>query len=231
MKPYLISEIFGPTLQGEGALCGQVSHFIRVSGCAWRCSWCDSMHAVDPKQIHKKSRKLTADQVIKEVIDLPPSPWITLTGGDPCLYDLYPIAGQLKFGGYKIAVETQGAFYKHWLQVCDLITCSPKPPSSKMDNKVNMNVLREYSEKLKDRLVFKVVVFTNADLEFITKLYPEFLQHKWFISVGTYPEDNRHNILERFRGISEKVLVNPILKNMTVFPQMHVLLWGHALGR
>ncbi|CUH42006.1 7-carboxy-7-deazaguanine synthase [Ruegeria atlantica] len=42
-----ISEIFGPTVQGEGALIGQPTVLVRSGGCDFRCSWCDSLHAVD----------------------------------------------------------------------------------------------------------------------------------------------------------------------------------------
>jgi 7-carboxy-7-deazaguanine synthase len=45
--PIRISEIFGPTIQGEGVLIGLPTVFVRTGGCDYRCSWCDSLHAVD----------------------------------------------------------------------------------------------------------------------------------------------------------------------------------------
>src|SRR6056297_3563779 len=45
--PLRVSEIFGPTIQGEGALIGVPTVFVRLGGCDYRCSWCDSLHAVD----------------------------------------------------------------------------------------------------------------------------------------------------------------------------------------
>ena len=48
MSTLRISEIFGPTIQGEGAVIGQPTVF---RACRWlRLSlfdWCDSLHAVD----------------------------------------------------------------------------------------------------------------------------------------------------------------------------------------
>ena len=38
-----ISEIFGPTIQGEGALIGVPTVFVRTGGCDFRCSWTPSM--------------------------------------------------------------------------------------------------------------------------------------------------------------------------------------------
>ena len=43
-----VVETFGPTIQGEGPYAGRVCHFVRFGGCDYRCTWCDSMHAVDP---------------------------------------------------------------------------------------------------------------------------------------------------------------------------------------
>ncbi|TIT89813.1 MAG: 7-carboxy-7-deazaguanine synthase QueE, partial [Mesorhizobium sp.] len=34
-----VSEIFGPTVQGEGVLIGLPTVFIRTGGCDYRCSW------------------------------------------------------------------------------------------------------------------------------------------------------------------------------------------------
>jgi len=47
-----VSEIFGPTIQGEGALIGQPTVFVRTGGCDYRCTWCDTLHAVDARYRH-----------------------------------------------------------------------------------------------------------------------------------------------------------------------------------
>jgi len=44
-----ISEIFGPTVQGEGPLIGQPTVFVRTGGCDYRCVWCDTLYAVLPE--------------------------------------------------------------------------------------------------------------------------------------------------------------------------------------
>ena len=45
--------MFGPTVQGEGPYAGRVCHFLRLGGCDYRCSWCDTPYAVDPVQVRK----------------------------------------------------------------------------------------------------------------------------------------------------------------------------------
>ena len=52
MSQLRIAEIFGPTIQGEGALIGEPTVFVRTGGCDYRCTWCDSLHAVDSAYRH-----------------------------------------------------------------------------------------------------------------------------------------------------------------------------------
>src|SRR3954449_9550536 len=81
-----IVEIFGPTIQGEGAEAGLATHFVRVGGCDYRCSWCDTMYAVDPATVRATARKLTSDDIVSELEHLPGAPeWVTISGGNPAL--------------------------------------------------------------------------------------------------------------------------------------------------
>jgi organic radical activating enzyme len=55
-----------------------------------------------------------------------PADWICLTGGEPTLQDLGPLAGLLRADGWKVQIETNGTI---WTPVpADWITISPKPP-------------------------------------------------------------------------------------------------------
>src|SRR5947209_8352955 len=67
VKTYPVIEIFGPTIQGEGAEAGLATHFLRVGGCDYRCSWCDTMYAVDPAEVRANSRHLSREQIIEEI--------------------------------------------------------------------------------------------------------------------------------------------------------------------
>ncbi len=39
MSQLRIAEVFGPTIQGEGALIGEPTVFVRTGGCDYRCAW------------------------------------------------------------------------------------------------------------------------------------------------------------------------------------------------
>ena len=69
-----IAEIFGPTIQGEGALIGEATVFVRAGGCDYRCVWCDSPHAVD-SAYRETWAAMTSEEVWAEVL--------RLSGGQP----------------------------------------------------------------------------------------------------------------------------------------------------
>src|SRR5215831_5300129 len=62
-----ISEIFGPTVQGEGPLIGQPTVFVRTGGCDYRCVWCDTLYAVLPE--HRSEWVLMKPTEIERRID------------------------------------------------------------------------------------------------------------------------------------------------------------------
>jgi len=243
-----VIELFGPTLQGEGALCGKTSYFIRFGGCTYRCKWCDSMHAVDPEQISKNATRMDEADIAKKITGLGGpnrAVWVTLSGGDPCIYDLRGLVLKLAASGMRVAVETQGAFYKPWLQYCQAVTCSPKAPSSGMSEKTDLKVLKEYVGQLGGIYIptggkvlnFKVVVFDEEDLLFAAEIHKKFKSIPFYLSVGTTalnrpesPEEVTTGIMERFRWLSAEALASPVFADATVLPQMHAMLWGHQRG-
>ena len=65
MTRILVSEIFGPTVQGEGPLIGQPSVFVRTGGCDYRCSWCDTLYAVLPQYRDEWTLMTPADIMVR----------------------------------------------------------------------------------------------------------------------------------------------------------------------
>ncbi len=133
MSTIRISEIFGPTIQGEGALIGQPTVFVRTGGCDYRCSWCDTLHAVDSEFRHSW-RPMTAANIFAKVQELSGnvSVMVSLSGGNPAIQPLGELIALGKPHGYRFALETQGSIAKDWFADLDVLTLSPKPPSSGM---------------------------------------------------------------------------------------------------
>jgi 7-carboxy-7-deazaguanine synthase len=172
-KKIPVIELFGPTFQGEGALCGVQTYFLRTGLCDYDCVFCDSRHAVDPHQVRAIAKwqtqaeieedfwKLVAGQAATAV-----APWMTLTGGNPCIHDLTYLVEALQTRGIKINVETQGTICPPWLPKVDLVTISPKSPG--MGEKFEEDKFRDMLRKcmLQTQIAVKIVVFNTVDLEF-----------------------------------------------------------------
>ena len=175
-KKIPIMECFGPTIQGEGLMSGTFSHFLRTGGCPLKCKWCDAMHAVDPKRVKEGRTLMDWREVLDAVQALPWAPYVTLTGGDPCMWhDLGNIIGPLNLSHMRIAVETQGTLFPWWLEQCDVITFSPKGPSSgnPVDPQGILEWLKNNGTKRKNRVCVKVVVGTKEDLNYAMSLYEQ----------------------------------------------------------
>ena len=117
MKKYKICEIFS-SIQGEGSASGTPTIFIRFFGCNLACSFCD-------EPLHKIKYIEMSLIEIQEALQKFKCKHITITGGEPTLYDLNGFIKALKELGYYISVETNG-FKLHNIIEADYIVCSPK---------------------------------------------------------------------------------------------------------
>jgi 7-carboxy-7-deazaguanine synthase len=81
-----ISEIFGPTIQGEGPLIGRPTVFVRTAGCDYRCRWCDTLYAVLP-EYRDEWTQMTTSEILARVTELTANKHvlISLSGGNPAL--------------------------------------------------------------------------------------------------------------------------------------------------
>ncbi len=127
-----ISEIFGPTIQGEGALIGMPTVFVRTGGCDFRCSWCDTRYAVDPA-FRADWQPMDAEAILAEINRLSGGEpiLVTLSGGNPALQPLEPCCCSASCRP-SLRHGTQGSKAQPWFDALDYLTLSPKPPSSGM---------------------------------------------------------------------------------------------------
>src|SRR4051794_1609673 len=164
MKHPRISEIFGPTIQGEGPLIGYPAVFVRAAACDYDCAWCDTPHAVQP-EYRNEWHFMPCEEIQARVDELAANKpvLVTLSGGNPALQPFGPLIELGHCKGHSFALETQGSIAQSWFADLDWLVLSPKPPSSKYVT--NWCTVEACLAAANDgpRCALKIVVFDDAD--------------------------------------------------------------------
>lgn len=238
-KTFPVIEIFGPTIQGEGAEAGRPCYFVRLGGCDYRCSWCDTMYAVDPAQVRAGAEQLNARQISGRVSGLGGrAEWVVISGGNPALHDLGGLVEEFHAEGLRVAVETQGSVWRDWLGRVDRLTVSPKPPSSGMAGEPQEARFDEFMRSASagrswESVVLKIVCFDEEDLAWAKRVARRWPDPELHLSAGTPvppPADLAAAVGESFRRLCEQVAGDPELAHARVLPQLHVIAWGEERG-
>jgi 7-carboxy-7-deazaguanine synthase len=163
------------TIQGEGYHSGKAAYFIRLGGCDVGCHWCDVKESWDA-QLHPPTA--VAD-IIRDALAVPAKA-VVVTGGEPAMYPLERLTGELKKNGVATFLETSGAYpiTGTW----DWICLSPKKTAAPL------------AECLAKADELKVIVHNNNDLEWGEKFAKQvrkdcklFLQPEWSKAVQMMP--------------------------------------------
>lgn len=227
-----VSEIFGPTIQGEGALIGRPTVFVRTGGCDYRCSWCDTLYAVESKY-REDWKPMSAEEIFKEVqrLSMGIPLMITLSGGNPAIQPFQDLLDLGHAHGYEFCMETQGSVVQEWFADIDVLTLSPKPPSSGMETDFDaLNACIDASQGADT--VLKIVVFDEVDYIYarkVAQLYPDI---PLYLQPGNHSVDrafDAEGVMDRMRWLVDKVSED-LWFDITVLPQLHTLIWGNKRG-
>jgi organic radical activating enzyme len=176
------------SIQGEGVFVGQPSFFIRMGGCDVGCVWCDVKDSWDADN----HPKISIDSLLEEAKKYP-SRLVIITGGEPAMYDLTELTKKFKEAGYRVHIETSGAY--PLVGEFDWITFSPKKFKKPLEDVAKM------ANEL------KIVVFNKSDIKWAE-------EHQKLVSsdckLFLQPEWDK-------RKISEKIVFNYILTNPNWF--------------
>lgn len=214
-----ISEIF-MSIEGEGVRTGAPSVFVRLFGCNLRCSYCDSMYAVEGNDF----REMTITDVIDSIRNFNVSN-VTITGGEPLIHPgIQDLLNQLDQQGYEINIETNGTCpkFKDYKNV--FYTMDWKSISSGENSKMNLNKLMDLSQKD----VVKFVVANPSDLQEASNVIETLENH--FKNLGkSLPY---FYVSPVFKTMAYEDMVNWILSNQTMVRnkvrfqvQLHKIVW------
>jgi len=220
-----IAELFY-SLQGEGALVGVPSVFIRTSGCNLRCSWCDTPYT----SWQPEGNELEIRQILDEV-KAHPARHVVVTGGEPMILpEVIPLTERLRALGLHITIETAGTVFRP--VACDLMSISPKlsnstpsgPWSTQHDRlRIQPGTLAELMGRYAYQLKF--VIARPLDLEEVRDLLETLRADR--SRVILMPEGTDRDVLrERSLWLAE------ICKDegFRFSPRLHVELYGNQRG-
>lgn len=143
---------------------------------------------------------------------------------------------KLQERGIKVAIETQGSKWQDWLSKVDMLTLSPKPPSSGMSTDWTMlDLIMDRMKTTKSSYSLKVVVFNDEDYEYSRTVHERYPEVPFFLQTGNdnvvEEGDISGRLLGRLEWLFNKVIVDPRMNNARVLPQLHALIWHNKRGK
>lgn len=239
-KTIPVLEIFGPTIQGEGAVIGMKTMFVRTAGCDYSCKWCDSAFTWDGSA-KDDIKQMSAEEIWDSMKEIGQDNFshVTISGGNPALIkNISDLVSLLRKNGIRIGVETQGSKWQDWLSLVHDMTVSPKPPSSGMET--NFEKLDAMIEKLtysaNSNVSLKVVVFDDEDFEYAKSIHSRYPLVPFYVQVGNDDVHGREDgvlvqsLLSKYEWLIDLVVKTSDMNDARVLPQLHTLVWGNKRG-
>lgn len=223
----VVSEVFGPTFQGEGPSAGRAAAFVRLGRCNLACSWCDTPYTWDWDRFDPEVELTTmaVDDVL-ERLDATGAGMVVVTGGEPLLqqHRLPPLLEGLKARGRRVEVETGGTVAPSLPEgLVDAWNVSPKLASSGMpaERRLRPDALRAFVAT--GRAVFKFVVRAPTELDEVAALAEGHgLDPVWVMPEGT----DEATVVAGLRELAPAV----VARGWNLTPRLHVLVWGDRRG-
>lgn len=232
--------VFGPTLQGEGTNSGMPVSFVRLYGCDFRCSWCDTPFSLG-KDKGGSFEAVTPEVIIDRLDDIGCKN-VVISGGNPLVQPIPALEAffiKLVEAGYWIQVETQGSIFPSpvVLEMADFWSLSPKLPSAgKMESK-NWKAVNRFIEKVPPTsLQLKFVVSSHEDYNYIKiRLASDLVAAHLAVPIIFQPEGMQlekfdlNEYIDRLHRLSN--IINSDLafwgdyKAIRVLPQLHKIIW------
>lgn len=208
-----ITEVFH-SLQGEGSHSGLPTTFVRLTGCALRCVYCDTEYAF-------YGGGWQSFEELMAQVKANGAKLVQVTGGEPLHQKaVWPFVDELIEEGFIPLIETSGAESIAGLHPQAHIVLDLKTPESGESERM----LWENLDHLKVTDEVKFVVCSEADLNWSIRTIQERQLDRRFqilISpIASYPDKAR---------LAEQLLESGIQARFQI--QLHKILWGNEVGR
>lgn len=225
-----LSEVFGPTFQGEGPHAGRRCGFVRLGLCNLSCEWCDTPYTWDHTRYDVKAEcpDTPITQVAAAVEQLGVDV-VVLSGGEPLMHAAKLPALFAATHGVQWHVETNGTIVPPdwWAANVTHTTVSPKintgDPAKK---RLKARPLAAWAaHAAAGSAIFKFVVVDEEELAVIAELVAEYgipPSAVWVMPEGTTAE----TVTDRHAQLADAILA----AGFNTTTRLHVLLWGDRRG-
>lgn len=230
-KHLAVSEIFGPTFQGEGPSTGRRAFFLRLAGCNLTCSWCDTKYTWDWTNYNPRSevRMMSIEQVFEELLGLGYNytDLLVITGGEPMLQQERVLQLLKTIRSGPVEIETNGTIVPNEEMLHRRVAFNVSPKLAHANTKPTehkaLKVFAEYS-----RARFKFVVQRPEDLlsvQTILDTLPRTIPNYriWIMPEGV----TTAQLEERMSWLPEEVL----RRGWCLTNRLHVMLWQGVRSR
>lgn len=236
-RPVLVvSECFGPTLQGEGPSVGRPAVFLRLGGCNLKCVWCDTPYTWDWTRFNPRDElhPIPLDQVYDQLCKHAPKegdPVLVVTGGEPLLQqkNLFKLLYTVRqLTPWQVEVETAGTIVPSpdLIRYVDCFNVSPKlsnsgNPPSKRRNDEAMKLFGKLSARL--GACFKFVCEDAHDLDAVDNLVRAYNLWRVYIMAQGIEAGALHTR-------QQQLVAAVIERGYNLSPRLHVELFGNRRG-
>ncbi|MEC7885905.1 MAG: radical SAM protein [Pseudomonadota bacterium] len=207
-----INEIFY-SVQGEAKHSGKPTTFIRLSGCPFRCGYCDTEYAF------REGVKKSILDIVKEISKYK-TKFVTITGGEPLSQkNIYYLFDKLVENNYKVSIETSGLVdVKDIPNEIEIVMDIKTPSSGESHNNLYSNL-----DYLSKNDTVKFVISSKEDYQWAKRIIKKHSLIK-LCPVYFSPAYNDIDI----RNIADWVLADSL--PVTIQCQLHKHIWGEIRG-
>jgi 7-carboxy-7-deazaguanine synthase len=224
-----VSEVFGPTFQGEGPSTGQIAMFVRLGRCNLDCRWCDTAFTWDWSRFDpavELHRRTVAELLVE--LDRINAPLLVVTGGEPLLQQqgLEPLLAAAGERGWRVEVETNGTLAPspRLRSLVGQWNVSPKLANSgiELSRRWRPAAVRELAAT--GRAVGKFVVERRDELDEVAELATAGnLTEVWILPQATDAGALRRGM----KALAPDVLA----RGWNLSGRLHIDLWGDVRGK
>jgi 7-carboxy-7-deazaguanine synthase len=232
----LVSEVFGPTFQGEGRSLGQRVGFVRLGTCNLDCgrgpgaTWaCDTAYTWDWER-YSPAAELTVrsvDDIVAELTAMDVG-GLVITGGEPLIQQrrLGSLLRAAASRGWAVEIETNGTIAP-LPEVAELVgqfNVSPKVHGSGVPAALALRPRALAAFLATGKSVFKFVASSAAELDDIGAVVADCgLAPVMIMPAGTEADE----MIRVARDLADPVLA----RGWDLTIRLHVLLWGNERAR